>query len=619
MPKRDYSQWDKKDLISQIEKLEKRKKYGLVWDDERTREVFELQAQNSLPILENISENDVINDSEQPTHILIEGDNYHALSVLNYTHENNVDVIFIDPPYNKGIRGSNDFRYNDRFVDNEDSFRHSKWLSFMEKRLRLARNVLKTTGVIFITISDEEVHHLRCLLDDIFGEQNFVANVVWQKKQSPQNDATYLSDMHDHILVYAKKAKKNKQDPNGWQISFLKRTEKQNARAGNPDNDPRGPWISSDYTCNKTSEQRPNLYYALTNPFSKKKVYPSRQRVWRYEKSTYEKHVRENRIWWGSIGEGFPRLKKFVVDLQKGIVPSTWWERELVGDNQEARRELREILNNENIDFDTPKPVRLIKHILSIATQVSGDEIVLDFFAGSGTTAHAVQDLNEEDGGNRQCILVTNNENNIMKDICYPRVKRVMEGYEFIGSDKKLLFEEDIYLTDLKKISGKLAEYEKVKQLNHNVYDELKGEFSNKGLRLWGINHIKEFKTGLNGNLKFYRTSFVPSETCDENKETLTHKSVEMLCLKESTFELVSEKDVWKIYKNNNHYTAILFDQLSIPDIKEEIKKLNNPISVYVFSLEDDNFANEFSDQKDKVNVCSIPEAILNVYRRIYK
>jgi len=619
MAKIDYSQWEKKDLIAHIEKLEKRKRYGLVWDEERTREEFELAAFNSLPVLEEVIENAITNDPEQPTHILIEGDNYHALSVLNYTHGDSVDVIFIDPPYNKGISGSNDFRYNDRFVDNEDTFRHSKWLSFMDKRLRLARNILKSTGVIFITISDDEVHHLRCLMDEIFREENFVANVVWQKKQSPQNDATYLSDMHDHILVYAKKAKKNKNDPEGWQISFLKRTEKQNARAGNPDNDPRGQWISSDYTCNKTAEQRPNLYYPLINPFTQKKVYPSRQRVWRYEKSTHEIHIKENRIWWGVSGEGFPRLKKFVSDLQNGIVPSTWWEREMVGDNQEARSELREILNDENVDFDTPKPVRLIKHILSIATQAGGSEIIVDFFAGSGTTAHAVLELNEEDGGNRQSILITNNENKIMSEICHPRVKRVIEGYEFVGNDKILLFEEKLGLSQLKNIETVLAEFDKTRQVNKNDFDQVRGEFKDNTLRLWGIKNFNGFKDGLGGNLKYFRTSFVPAEPSDENKELLTRQSVEMLCLRESTFEFVTETDVWKIFKNNQRYTAILFDQLSIPDLKEEMKKLDKPVSVYVFSLEDDNFANEFADMPEKVKACSIPEAILRVYRRIYR
>lgn len=619
MYKHDYSQWEKPELIAQIEKLEKRKKYGLVWDTERDKEVFDLQAQSSLPVLEDVPDNAVVTDPQMPTHILIEGDNFHALSVLNYTHDSSISAIFIDPPYNKGINGSNDFRYNDRFIDSEDAFRHSKWLSFMDKRLRLARNTLKDTGVIFITISDDEVHHLRCLLDDVFGEANFVANIVWQKKQSPQNDATYLSDMHDHILVYAKQAKKNKKDPNGWQISLLKRTDKQNARANNPDADPRGNWISSDYTCNKTSEQRPNLYYPLINPITGKEVYPSRQRVWRYEKATHEIHVRENRIWWGNTGEGFPRLKKFLIDLQKGIVPSTWWERGLVGDNQEARSELRDILNNENIDFDTPKPTKLIKHILSIATQPGSDEVILDFFAGSGTTAQAVLELNEEDGGNRQCILVTNNENRIMTEICYPRVRRVMEGYEYKGSDKELLYEEKLTLTKLRSVGELLAEYEKVRQENQAGYDELKGEFENNNLRLWGVKKYNGWKEGLGGNLKYYRTSFVSTEPSDENKERLTHQSVEMLCLREGTFAFVSETDLWKIFENKDHYTAILFDQLAIPDLKEVCKALDKPVSVYVFSLEDDNFGSEFTDMQGKVTTCTIPEAILRTYRRIYQ
>jgi len=269
--------------------------------------------------------------------------------------------------------------------------------------------------------------------------------------------------------------------------------------------------------------------------------------------------------------------------------------------------------------FDTPKPVRLIKHILSIATQSSGDEVVLDFFAGSGTTAHAVLDLNEEDGGNRQCILITNNENKIMTEICYPRVKNVMEGYEFTGNDKKLLFEEKLGLAHLKKMENILSEYDKTRQVNGNDFDEFRGEFKDNTLRLWGIKNIKKFKEGLGGNLKYYRTSFVPSEPSDENKELLTRQSVEMLCLRENSFDFVTETDMWKLYENNEHYTAILFDQLSIPELKEELEKLKKPVSVYVFSLEDDNFANEFADMRDKVKVCSIPEAILRVYRRIYQ
>ena len=622
MPRRKnvYSDWSKEELIKHIRQIEKQKKYGLVWDEERSKEQFETEAESSLPVLVEAPEFAIKKDPDQPTHILIEGDNFHGLSVLNYTHEMSVDVVFIDPPYNKGITGSNDFRYNDRFIEKEDAFRHSKWLSFMEKRLRLAKNVLKYTGVIFITISDDEVHNLRCLMDEVFGESNFVANIVWQKKQSPQNDATYISDMHDHILVYAKRAKKNRNDPTGWQINLLERTELQNSRAANPDDDPGGNWISSDYTCNKTAEQRPNLYYPLINPYTNEKVYPSRQRVWRYEQKTHLRHVDENRVWWGASGENFPRYKKFISELGRGIVPSTWWERSTVGDNQEARSELRDILDDEAVDFETPKPVRLIKQILYIATQPASNQIILDFFAGSGTTAHAVMELNREDGGNRQCILVTNNENNIMTEVCYPRVQRVMQGYEYQGKDKTLRYERKVNLTQMRRGNEIYAEYQQAREESSALYDELKGEFKDNTIRLWGITNIDGKKEGLGGNLKYYRTAFVPAEPTDVNKELLTFRSVEMLCLRENTFDFVTETDAWKIYEDRNRYTAILFDQLSIPEFKIMLAELEEkPISVYVFSLGDDNFAPEFSDMGARASVRSIPEAILRVYRRIYQ
>ena len=617
----NYDDWSREELIQQILLLGKRKKYGLVWDEERTQEQFEQDAQGSLPVLTEVADKAIHTDPDKPTHILIEGDNYHALSVLNYTHENSVDVIFIDPPYNKGIKGSNDFRYNDRYVDHEDAFRHSKWISFMSKRLLLARNLLKETGVIFITIDDNEAHHLRMILNEVFDESNFIANIVWQKKQSPQNDATYFSDMHDHIIVFAKRAKQNRNDPHGWQLYPLPRTEKQDARASNPDNDPRGDWISVDYTCNKTAEQRPNLYYPIVNPNTGEEVWPSKQRVWRYEKATHAKNAIENRVWWGSSGNNFPRLKRFIKDLGQGVVPSTWWGRTQVGDNQEARRELRSIFQyyGGELAFETPKPVRLIKQILSVATANSGDEVIVDFFAGSGTTLHAVLEMNELDDGFRQCILVTDNENNIMTEVCYPRVQRVMEGYEYQGKDKALLFKEKMTLTRLKKADKVMAAYQQAREENQAQYDELRGEFKDNTVRLWGITNIDSWKEGLGGNLRYYRTAFVPAEPTDDNKETLTRRSVEMLCLRENTFDFVTETDLWKIYESQIRYTGILFDQLAIPDFKEVLADLDKPVSVYVFSLGDDNFALEFADMDQEVTVRSIPEAILRVYRRIYR
>lgn len=220
-------------LEAELKRLKKTKRYGLVWEEKP--EVFEAEAKNALPVLEEVGELAFADGSEKPQNLIIEGDNFHSLAALSYTHRGLVDVIYIDPPYNTGNK---DFVYNDRYVDKEDDFRHSKWLSFMEKRLRLARDLLKETGVIFISIDDNEQAQLKMLCDEVFGEGNFVAQVIWEKKYSPQNDSKYISMMHDYLLCYAK-TKISSDDRNGWVMQKLERTAEQDGRYKNPDNDPR--------------------------------------------------------------------------------------------------------------------------------------------------------------------------------------------------------------------------------------------------------------------------------------------------------------------------------------------------------------------------------------------
>ena len=329
--------------------------------------------------------------------------------------------------------------------------------------------------MIFVSIDDHEVHNLRLLMDEVFGEENFIANVVWQKKQSPQNDVINISDMHDHILVYARRAKQDKSDTEGWQRNFLPREEEQESRYENPDNDPRGLWTSADLTCNKTAGERPNLYFPIINPNGGEEIWPTQTRVWGYEKSLIETLMLEGRLWWGKSGKNFPRLKKYRTDVNDGVVPSTWWSRDKAGDNQEAKREIRALFPECDI-FDTPKPVRLIKRMLQIATgkpaqknsdvrplgvmeapakyavkakseesfgstQKMEQDIVLDFFAGSGTTAHAVLDLNQQDGGNRKFILVQlpektdNPQYPTIAHITRERVRRVIAKLQEVGRD----------------------------------------------------------------------------------------------------------------------------------------------------------------------------------------
>lgn len=543
--KKDYSAWSKQDLIQRIHALEKRKKYGLVWDAEHTPEEFEKEAKDALPVLKAVPDKAIHSSPDDPTHILIEGDNFHALSALNYTHEKAVDVIYIDPPYNTG---NQDFRYNDKFVEKEDAYRHSKWLSFMDKRLRLAKNLLKDTGVIFISIDDNEMAQLKILCDEIFGEANFVANIIWQKKFSRQSDARFLSSTTEYILTYAKSI-------GNFEINLLPRTEKQDNRYKNVDNDPRGPW-SPDNMVVKTYSAKYD--YPIKTPTGRV-VNPARGFCWRFSKEKFEELVADNRIWFGATGNNIPRLKRFLSEVQQGLVPVTLWDRDFAGDTQEGVREVKEIVTEAK--FDNPKPVKLLLRILEISTFKESDATVLDFFAGSGTTAHAVAEINKQDGGKRRAILCTNNENEIAAKICYPRTRRVIKGY--------------------------------------------KSESGNK-------------IAGLGGNLNYYRTAFVPAAPTDANKEMLTLRSVEMLCLRENTFEFVRENAVWKIFKNQARYTAILFDNLAIPKFKKELAKLDLPISVYIFSLGDETFDDEFEDLADRVSVRAIPEAILRVYRRIY-
>ena len=547
----DFSDWSKEDLVKEIKKQKKRKKYGIVWDEEKTKEKFDKDSENKLPILKEVKSKEIQTDENSPTNILIEGDNYHSLSVLNYTHAKRVDVIYIDPPYNTG----REFRFNDRMVEFEDTYRHSKWLSFMKKRLVLAKRLLKKSGVIFISIDDNEQAQLKILCNEIFGEENFIATIVWQKKQSPQNDAKYFSDMHDFIVVFTKK-KNHGTEKDGWVRNLISRTEMQLNAYTNPDNDPRGKWTSSDLSAKRLT---PKDVYPIKTP-SGRMVYPPKGRSWATSKKRMQKLIVDNRIWFGENGNNVPRLKRFFDEVQEGIVPVTWWDRKFAGDNQEAAQELKKIFGGEGI-FETPKPVNLIKRILEISSKKNS--IILDFFAGSGTTGHAVLELNKEDDGNRKFILCTNNDGKICTEVCYPRIQKIIKGY-----------------TNTKK--------EKVK--------------------------------GLGGNLKYFKTDFVDGEPTDKNKKKLVEQCTEMLCLREDCFDEIKQTKTYSMFKNHeDKYLGIIYDDEGIEPFKKQIKSLGKKFNVYVFSLDDSAREDEFEDVIDMVDLKPIPEVILNVYRRIFR
>lgn len=356
-------------------------------------------------------------DWDNTQNLYIEGDNLEVLKLLQKSYLGKVKMIYIDPPYNTG----NDFVYHDDFAMSADEYAeasgavdelgnkyiknmdsngrfHSDWCSMIYSRLMVARTLLTEDGVIFISIDDKEVGNLRKICDDIFGEHNFVSNIIWQKKFSRSNDATYFSSMHDHILCYCNN--NIKIDEKGWNIGLLPRGEEIPNGYSNPDNDPRGPWTSTIMSAKSGSQ---SLLYEITTP-SGRIVVPPSGRYWSCSRDTFNKWKAENRIWFGINGDSAPRKKTFLSEVQDGLRPNSILFQNEVGNNQEGKQEVKALFNGVGV-FDGPKPVRLLYTLLTIGNLSKGD-IVLDFFSGSSSTAHAAMKLNAEDGGNRKFIMV---------------------------------------------------------------------------------------------------------------------------------------------------------------------------------------------------------------------
>lgn len=438
--------------LGEIESELNAKKYGLVW--ERHEEAVDVQMRDNIPVFTECSMKE-IKATTDDVNFLLEGDNLHSLRLLEKTHSEKIDLIYIDPPYN---RGGNDFRYDDSIVDKQDGFRHSKWLSFMGERLSIAWRLLNKNGVIFISIDDFEIGTLRMLCDDIFGEASFVCTIVWQKRYSRENREA-IGDAHEYILVYAKDKVLFKENRH-----LVPMSEQQAKIYKNPNNDPKGRWRAVPMTA---QGYRPNQMYPITDP--KGGVhYPPEGRCWSTVESEYKKLLYADRIYFGKNNNSQPNIIRYLSEVD-GVVPWTWWNNEDVGHTDEAKKELYSILGKTN-NFETPKPVRLITRILEIASQKNS--VVLDFFAGSGTTGQAVLAMNRRDGGNRKFILCTNNENNICEEVTYERIKRVIAGYggtEGIPANLKY-YRTDFVSKDSHDITDDLlAHIKEMIQLEHGI------------------------------------------------------------------------------------------------------------------------------------------------------
>ena len=553
---KDYSGYTKEELVKELRVLREQKRYGLVWE-EKMEEVVE-RCKREAPILEPVKKMGVKSGKDERRHIMIEGDNYHSLQVLNYTHKGKIDVIYIDPPYNTGNK---DFIFNDSFVDKEDTYRHSKWLSFMEKRLRLARDLLSRKGVIFISIDDNEQANLRLLCDSVFGEENFVANVIWNSRKSVSSDAI-VSMNHNHTFLYAKK---------GDILRLCVNQEKRfklpvsDEKFSNPDDDPRGPWAADPF---EAAGVRSNLSYEIQNPKTGKVYLPVKGRHWAVSEERYVKLLDDNRIVFGKSGQGKPMRKRFLSEaIEKGATPKSIWDD--VGTTTNGTKELEEIFGEKN--FNNPKPVSLIKKVLQLSS--CEDSIVLDFFAGSGTTGHAVMELNREDGGSRQFILCTNNENNngngdggIAESVCQPRIKKVMEGYKKNGDGEKV--------------------------------------------------------AGLGGSLEYLRTAFVDVDdignVSDAKRLKFTHQAGHVIALKENAF-IEEHRDEWyQIFTDGAGKYVGLYFREDVEKLEELEQKIldKDEVKLYIFSHGGggDDWLSDY-EEYDNVTVEDIPEPILRVYR----
>lgn len=562
MSKKDYQNWTKEQLLHELKELKKRKKFGLVWEDS-LEEVVE-QCKRYLPVLSEAVDKKIETSPSAPNNVLIEGDNYHALSVLNYTHRKKVDVIYIDPPYNTGNKS---WKYNNHYVEEEDRYKHSKWLSFMAKRLRLAKKLLNDDGVICVTIDDNEMHRLWCLLEEVFGPENHLGTVAIRINPGGRKSKRKVALQHEYAIFFAKSSK--------TKVAPVPVLPDQKSHSYKQDED--GTWFEErnlrkegqDSLAKPGAKRYYPIYYdPKTGEISSTKklsveILPvdtqGQKRIWRRDQSVIDDLYKNKELSARETRFGWQVYFKFKGGLM-GETPKSMWDDKKYSASEHGTQTLDRILGQAGT-FQFPKSPYAVEDCIRVASDKK-DALVLDFFAGSGTTAQAVLEMNQQDGGTRQFIICTNNENGICEEVCYPRVEKVMKGYEN-GSG----------LTD-----------------------------------------------GLGGNLRYYKTDFVDQVKTDHDKRNLVAHSTEMLCLAEDTFDELQRKDgEMALFENEDKVTAILYEEDAVEDFKKIIPKIKKPIVVYVFSYDHTYDEEDFKDITHPIEVKPIPEVILNIYRKIFK
>ncbi len=551
------------DLQAQIKKLQKNR-LGLVFE-EKPEDIVAL-SQLKIPVLKEIKTRRIDESGEQ-NNLLIEGDNYHSLSVLDYTHKGAFDVIYADPPYNTG---NSSWRYNNDYVEKDDAFRHSKWLSFMRKRLELARELLKDDGIFVLTIDDYELFTVGLLLDKIFGEENRIGIVAIETNPRGRTTNTFFATSHEYILFYAKKS-------DDAVLDFKDLTEEQMGAFDLEDDISKYrllPFRRSGGL--STREERPNSFYPIyynekTGGISIEKIKKSveilpidsegRERVWRQTRPSLMLAVSRGDIVIKNTGKKFTVLMKD--RIKDGRKAKTIWIDPRFDASSHGTVLIQTILDKRKV-FNYPKSLYAVIETLNVLIKSKKEALVLDFFAGSGTTGHAILAMNKEDGGSRRFILCTNNENKICEEVTYERLKRSIKGYK-----------------------------------------NKKGEKVN----------------GLGGKLYYFKTEIVDVDNLnkipDDAKICVTYQAGEMIAVREDTLNEVEKNEWWQIFEGQGRMTAIYFkeDKSKLAELIEKLEKKDLHVALYIFSWGKNEYKGEYSSAHIRVE--DIPEPILEVYKEI--
>ena len=562
-----------------LELINDHKKYGLVWEEKP--EDVEERLRDELPILREVKDRAIISDApDAPNHVLIEGDNLEALTALSYTHEGRIDVIYIDPPYNTGNK---DFVYNDQYVDSEDSYRHSKWLSFMNKRLKIAKRLLSDRGVIFISIDDNEQAQLKLLCDEVFGSELFLASLPRLTKKAGKTTSA-IAINHDIVLVYSKINEFNYLEHSDPEFKHSDEWEEERGKyklSQTLDYNTLGYVNSLDYPVTIDGK----TYYpgSVTEHefLARKKANPKDGYRWRWSEDLFKfgyengfvvvkKSKNGERIYTktyknasiSKIGTNYVIEYKERRNIFSSIqlIDNTF-------SNDIARKELDLLFEDKS--FNYPKPISLLKILIWLASK--SHSTILDFFAGSGTTLHATMQLNAEDGGHRQCILVTNNENDICENVTYERNKRVIRGYT-----------------------------------------------TPKGQQVEGL---KE------NNLRYYKTDFLPRDRTMHNMRALVNASTDLLCIKEDLYDEPETFGRWRIHPKVARYFSdgvrhmlVVYDERAVEKLPAMIREMDFGkirLKIYIFSPERYAFDDEFYEVEDKVQLIALPAAIYDAYSKV--